>query len=86
MHSIKNLRRRILAWTTGGLDALAMAGATAVTTTSAGIGPCGCSRGDVGNRTRDDRRRANEDPSATDGGRRGEAALSVGSAQQTQRT
>jgi hypothetical protein len=30
--------------------------------------------------------RENEDPSATDGGRCGEAALSVGSAQQTHRT
>jgi hypothetical protein len=39
MHSIKNLRRRTLARTTGGLAALAMAGATAVATTSAGIGP-----------------------------------------------
>jgi hypothetical protein len=32
MHSIKNLRRRTLAWTTGGLATLAMAGAAAVTT------------------------------------------------------
>jgi hypothetical protein len=39
MHSIKNLRRRTLARTTGGLAARAMAGATAVATTSAGIGP-----------------------------------------------
>jgi hypothetical protein len=32
MHSIKNLRRRSLAWTTGGLAALAMAGTAAATT------------------------------------------------------
>ncbi len=32
MHSIKNLRRRTLAWTTGGLAALAMTGAAAVST------------------------------------------------------
>jgi hypothetical protein len=32
MHSIKNLRRRTLAWTTGGIAALAMAGAAAVGT------------------------------------------------------
>jgi hypothetical protein len=32
MHSINNLRRRTLAWTTGGIAALAMAGAAAVGT------------------------------------------------------
>jgi hypothetical protein len=31
MHSIKNLRRRTLAWTTGGIAVLAMAGAAATT-------------------------------------------------------